>query len=390
MSLPTIPEYSTAIKTPALVHPAILRGGHPVEKGCKMIRYSGGFCVVFPYQTSTRKYAVRCWHAEVADAKERTQIIAQALKDCQLPYFVGFEYHEDGIVTQQGIQPIVVMDWVEAKALKKFLSEHINDTSTINVVAENFKEMVADLHTHHLAHGDLQHGNIMVRPDNSLVLVDYDSMYTPALEGMKDDIKGLAGYQHEARWKNQFVTPKADYFSELVIYLSLKALAKYPQLWMDLHMEDTETMLFSAEDIASRGHADIFSRLKKDAELSPLVDKLCEFMDKKSIDELEPLEDALISNHKRLVEGIGGKWGKGNGNIGLPVPHGKIEDPKSITIKWARGNGYVRPSFPTGKIDDPNSIASKWKSEKTNVASEKQEKIANTSKAISAKFKTPE
>ena len=72
MPLPTIPEYSTSIKTPALVHPTILQGGHPIEKGVRLIKYAGGFCVVFPFQTPTKKYAVRCWHAEVANAKKRT------------------------------------------------------------------------------------------------------------------------------------------------------------------------------------------------------------------------------------------------------------------------------------------------------------------------------
>ena len=245
MPLPTIPDYSTCIKTPALVHPDILKDGHPLEKGIRLIKYSGGFCVVFPYQTPSKKYAVRCWHAEVSDAKRRTQVIANALKKSNLPYFVGFDFFEEGIMTPLGMQPIVVMDWVDAQSLKKFLAEHIKESNVINEIAENFKKMVADLHTNHFSHGDLQHGNIMIKSDHSLVLVDYDSMYVPELKGMPDEIKGLVGYQHEARWKNKLVSEKADYFSELVIYLSLKALAKIPSLWNDLNMEDTETLLFS-------------------------------------------------------------------------------------------------------------------------------------------------
>ena len=78
MPLPTIPDYSTCIKTPALIHPSVLKDGHPIENGVRLIKYSGGFCVVFPYQTPSKKYAVRCWHAEVSDAKRRTQVIADA------------------------------------------------------------------------------------------------------------------------------------------------------------------------------------------------------------------------------------------------------------------------------------------------------------------------
>ena len=364
MPLPSIPEYSTAIKTPALIHPIVLKGGHPVEKGMKLIRYAGGFCVVFPFETPAKKYAVRCWHAEVADAKKRTQLIAKALKDSNLPYFVGFEYFEKGIMTPQGMQPLVVMDWVNAKALKKFIGEHIDDAETLDKVAENFLSMVADLHVNNLSHGDLQHGNIMVRQDNSLVLVDYDSMYTSALDGMADEIKGLVGYQHEARWKNKYVSPKADYFSELVIYLSLKALAKYPRLWAELQIEDTETLLFSGEDIESKGASSIFTFLKKDSDLAPMVEKLCEFMQKDSIDDLEPLEDAIIPTSIKIIGNVAGKWGKGNGYVAQPVQ--------------------------PGKIDDPDDIAKKWKSGRTNVANAVQQSMDDLSKNISEKFKRPE
>lgn len=336
MPLPTIPEYSTSIKTPALVHPTILQGGNPIEKGVRLIKYAGGFCVVFPYQTASKKYAVRCWHAEVANAKRRTQLIAEAIKDSGLPYFVGFEYFQDGIMTSQGLQPLVVMDWVDAQPLKKYIADNLNDSNALNKVADNFLQMAKDLHSHDFSHGDLQHGNVMVRQDSSLVLVDYDSMYVPSLQGFEDDIKGLIGYQHPARWNCKDATPKADYFSELVIYLTLRSLAKYPELWEKLRMEDTETLIFNSDDIESKGNSDIFKFLQKDKELKPLAEKISEFLLKSSIEDLEPLEDAIISK----VDGIAGKWKKGNGY----TPSSKkwyIENPTNIADKWANGNGYV-------------------------------------------------
>ena len=356
MPLPSIPDYSTCIKTPALIHPPVLKDGHPVEKGVRLIKYSGGFCVVFPYQTPTKKYAVRCWHVEVSDAKRRTQLIADALKAVSLPYFVGFEFYEKGIMTPQGMQPIVVMDWVDAQSLKKFLAEHITESNVINEVAENFKKMVTDLHANHFSHGDLQHGNIMVKPDHSLVLVDYDSMYVPELKGMADEIKGLAGYQHEARNRNKYVSEKADYFSELVIYISLKALAKIPALWKDLNMEDTDTLLFSAEDIQSGGNSNIFKRLKADSELAPWIGRLCEFMSKSSIDDLMPLEEAIVSTSESISE----KWKGGNGHTSSSSK-GKIDDSSKITVKWAGGNGYTKPNEKEEYSKISSAIADKFK-----------------------------
>lgn len=356
MPLPTIPDYSICTKTPALVYPEVLKDGYPLKKGIRLIKYSGGFCVVFPYQTPTKKYAVRCWHAEVSDAKRRTQVIANALKKSNLPYFVGFDFYEEGIMTPLGMQPIVVMDWVDAQSLKKFLAEHITESNVINEIAEKFKTMVADLHANHFSHGDLQHGNIMVKPDLSLVLVDYDSMYVPELNGMPDEIKGLIGYQHEARWKNKLVSEKADYFSELVIYLSLKALAKRPSLWNDLNMEDTETLLFSGEDIHSKGSSNIFRLLKTDSEIAPLVDKLCEFMDKSTIEDLTPLEDAVVSKS----ESIASKWKGGNG-YKATAKKGEVDDSNKIAGKWGKGNGFVKPNKEEERKKISSSISEKFK-----------------------------
>ena len=259
-------------------------------------------------------------------------------------------------MTSQGMQPIVVMDWVEAKSLKRYIAEHITESNTINEIAENFKKMVADLHANHFSHGDLQHGNIMVKDDRSLVLVDYDSMFVPDLKGMPDEIKGLVGYQHEGRWKNKEVSEKSDYFSELVIYISLKALAKMPALWSDLNMEDTETLLFSGEDIQSHGSSTIFRVLKTDSELAPLVDKLCEFMSKPTIDELLPLEDAVISKS----DSISAKWKAGNG-YNPSQKKASIVNSKEISSKWASGSGYVKPNSEENLKKISYSISEKFK-----------------------------
>ena len=327
MPLPSITEYTSSISTPQLLKAQKLQGGHPIEVRGRVMKYTGGFCVVFPYQCANNKYAVRCWHVNIQDIQKRTQIISEALHNSKLPYFVGFEYVENGIMTAQGMQSLVVMDWVEALPLKKYIQKHLFESVKIQELANNFKQMVSDLHRCKFSHGDLQHGNIMVKDGGELVLVDYDSMYVPALDGWNEEIKGLQGYQHEARWQNQKLTPKADYFSELIIYLSLLGLSKYPNLWNDLNIEDTETLLFDVEDIKSKGTTPIFELLSRDNSLSLLVSNLVYFMQANSLDELQPLEDVLVSK----VDTISNKW-KDNG-FRPPVIDYKTET-ESISKKW--------------------------------------------------------
>lgn len=312
MAIASISEYSASINTPQMIKANMLIGGSPIKKNGRQIKYSGGFCVVFPFKTITKKYAVRCWHINVNDIQNRTKLISEAIKSTALPYFVGFEYVPNGIQTAQGAQDIVVMDWVNASTLKKYIADHIHRPSKIVDLANAFKSMVTDLHLHHLAHGDLQHGNILVKDDGSIVLVDYDSMYVPALSGYSDEIKGLAAYQHPARWNNKTTNETIDYFSEIIIYTSLLALSKFPNLWWELNLDDTETLLFTPEDISSKGNSKIFQILESNQELQPLSFKIKDFLGKASIYELEPLENVIVDQQKEVIDNLADKW-KDNG-----------------------------------------------------------------------------
>lgn len=334
MPVASISEYSASINTPQMIKAKMLFGGSPVKKNGRQLKYSGGFCVVFPFETSLRKYAVRCWHMNVNDIQNRTKLISAALKSASLPYFVGFEYVPNGIQTAQGAQDIVVMDWVNAKTLKQYISDNIQQTSKIVDLANSFKSMVADLHSHHFAHGDLQHGNILVKDDGSIILVDYDSMYVPSLSGYSDEIKGLAGYQHPARWNNKTINETIDYFSELIIYTSILAISKFPNLWQELNLENTETLIFASEDFSSKGNSKIFEILESDQELHPLSIKIKDFLGKTCICELEPLEDVIIDKQKKVIDNIADKW-KDNG---YRKPEQTIEDfsgiAETISKQW--------------------------------------------------------
>ena len=138
--------------------------------------------------------------------------------------------------------------------------------------------------------------------------MDYDSIYVPALKGYKDEIKGLAGYQHPARWTNQLASEKVDYFSELIIYTSIIALSYFPSLWDELKIKDTETLLFSADDIKSRGTSKIFSKLDSHPELKPLSEAIKKALESNNLNDLLPLEDAIIPATKKIADGVRGKW----------------------------------------------------------------------------------
>ena len=92
--------------------------------------------------------------------------------------------------------------------------------------------MTQDLHRVAIAHGDLQHENILVNQYGKIFLIDYDSMYIPeeSFSKAKNTTNGKDGYQHPLRANCVYAGKKLDYFSEVVILTSIIAIAYKPEL----------------------------------------------------------------------------------------------------------------------------------------------------------------
>jgi serine/threonine protein kinase len=295
-NLPNTNDYIAAIVNSKNILIPQLRNGQPIIENDKITSYLGSFCIVLPYIVANEKYAIRCWRCLEPKLKEkitsRAKIVSEELQKLSLPYFIDYKYYEKGMITEKGCQPIVVMNWIDAPKLKNYIFDNLYELNALKELAFSFKQIMKDLHIRNISHGDLQPGNVLIK-NNQIIFIDYDTMYIPRLQGEKDDIRGLPGFQHETRFSNEYLTPKADYFSELVIYLSILALSKHPQLWFELNMEKTKTLLFSPQDIDSRGESEIFYFLKQDSDLIDLTEALISFCNKSNLDELCPLEDLL-------------------------------------------------------------------------------------------------
>jgi len=311
MAYPSRTDIVTAMRNPQVSFKANeLIGGSVIQKGSRIIQYSGGYTTVFPFHTKdSKRVAIRCWIADIGDAKKRSQEISTYLNALNNPYFCEFKYLDDAILINGVIHPVVIMDWVDGKLLKEYINENIsNNKSILLKIANNFKMMVDYFHKENIAHGDLQHGNILVKNDGSLIIIDYDSMFIKPLEGMPDAIKGLPGYQHPSRNQNKYINPKLDYFSELVIYLSLLAFEQYPNLWNKYY--ETEDLLFSKEDFHNASNSEIINTLLSSPNhtIKELTQRLKEQLSKSNIMDLHPLEELLIGRLEVAKGNIASKW----------------------------------------------------------------------------------
>jgi hypothetical protein len=261
MILPKPSAYSEAIQSPqsafsdASLKTCIVKKdpyGMPVS-------YGGGFTSTFKVLCSNKDYAIRCFTRDVADLKKRYFAIGNCLKNLNSHFFVNTEYIENGIHVQGQWCPIIKMDWINGTVLDDFIHDNYNNPKIMGKLASDFESLVSFMEQNNIAHGDLQHGNIMIN-SNQLFLIDYDGMFVPSLKGFDANGIGHPNYQHPQRQQkhcNDF-SHTMDRFSTIVIYLSLLILEKESRFYV---YNNSANIIFSKKDFEYPETSAIFTEL---------------------------------------------------------------------------------------------------------------------------------
>jgi hypothetical protein len=263
-SYPTGVQYREALYNTrlAFADPA-LRGGDPVLDSLGLPKaISGNFASVFTINgTDGRRWAVKCFTRNVPDQALRYEQVSKALRQVTSSWKVEFQYLADGVLCQGTWYPALKMEWVEATGLLTYVEKHLSDRDALADLAERFGDLVRDLARHGIAHGDLQHGNLLVTPSGELKLIDYDGMFVPELSSRGASELGHANYQSPLRTAAHW-GPDIDRFSSWVIYTSLGALALDPLLWRALHADGDEALLFHRSDFGNRTRSRVRAALE--------------------------------------------------------------------------------------------------------------------------------
>lgn len=248
MKYPALTDYNTAVQNPATCFsdPALQRAlVETTPLGVPWPR-AGGFALTFRLTAPGHAggdWAVRCFHAEVPGGEQRNEAISGFLRTVNSPYFELFDYQPRGIRVNGQHYPIVKMGWLKGKTLGLHVDGLVGNGAALRRLAEDFRRAVEALEHLGAAHGDLQHGNIMVVQD-TLRFIDYDGMFVPGMTRGQGTERGHVNYQHPHRDGTHF-GPEMDRFSAIVIYTSLLALACDKDLW---RFNTGENLVLSAAD----------------------------------------------------------------------------------------------------------------------------------------------
>lgn len=277
MNYPLISEYIESIK-----HPEdnfnVLSTLRPVyDEAGEIVMSSGNFAVVFKMkdESSGKLYAVKCFLREQEGRDIAYLQITDELEYVSSNYLCSIKYFQkelfvDSTVSSDTEFPVLLMDWAEGITLDKFVHQHISDKYALQLITYQFCRMAAWLMTQPFAHGDLKPDNILVTEDGALVLVDYDGMFVPAMQGQKARELGSPDYRHPLRTEDCF-NEHIDDFPLALIGMSLKAIALDTSLLQN--NAKTDSLLLSESDFQDIGECLMMKSLcalLNDAEFSKL------------------------------------------------------------------------------------------------------------------------
>ncbi len=273
MPWPEATDYNEAVQNPALCfQDPDLRDGRPELNALGWpLPCSGNFAAVYrlfgPDDTS---WAVKCFTREVPGLRERYHAISAHLQTVRLPFMVDFQYLQDGIRIRGDWYPVLKMRWVEGLTLNAFLKDHADKPQILERLSAMWQKLARELRRAHLAHADLQHGNVLLIPGGktgvlSVRLIDYDGMYVPALARSRPGEVGHANFQHPDRAGKGAYDAEIDRFPHLVIYTALRALAAGGRALWDRH-DNGENLLFREPDFTHPDRSAVFKGLWQGAD----------------------------------------------------------------------------------------------------------------------------
>lgn len=219
---------------------------------------SGNFAVVYKMVDDNGKfYAVRCFHRYQEGRGRSYKLICEELAKVSSPYLLPIQYLEDELYIDSVEYPVLLMDWVEGVTLDKYIRLIINDRTKLHSLAENFRKMAIWLLDQPFAHGDLKPDNILVKEDRTLVLVDYDGMYVPAMQSQRARELGSPDFRNPSRNEMDF-DKNIDNFPIVSILLSLEMIAEKSD-YLERYGAD-DRLLFSYNDYLNLNNSGIFKR----------------------------------------------------------------------------------------------------------------------------------
>ncbi len=321
--LAAIREAHNNLRTLRHLVPVLDKDGEPY--------YSGGeSSVVFKMkdEQTGKCYALKCFTEEQEGRAEAYRQIEDELKFVDSPYITSVKYLEKELFVDSNSEDnehsVLLMDWIEGKTMEAYINAYFMDGHAMAMLYYQFCKMVDWLRSQSFAHGDIRLDNIIVRPNGTLTLVDYDDMFLPAMKGRKSPTISTKNLPHPLRTIDDFGETTDD-FALVSIALSLKAISLDSSLlqnygasdrllfapfeYFDLSMRNNfaplQDLLNAAEDEFGVKYSKDWKRLLKapqNLEGEYSIREGAKVIEKEAFSECNSLKSVIIPNSVTIIE----------------------------------------------------------------------------------------
>lgn len=194
-----------------------LQGVEPEMQDGRHRYVTGNAAVSFPVRYQGRRYMLKCY---TRPNDRLPAIYGEAFRPKELCVvdFAGRYHWVDCLLAE----------YVEGCSLDEVLFE-ASTAEEFSRLAREFDRMAMEILRSERAHGDLKPENIIVREDGSMVAIDWDAAFVPALRGQRAVEIGTAAYQHPRR-DTAFYDKHLDDYSIAFISTLLHFSALHPDM----------------------------------------------------------------------------------------------------------------------------------------------------------------
>jgi len=257
-SWPTGTDYASAVQDAAALGDPEVRAARLARDFLGMpLSAAGQSAIVFQMEGASGVLALRCYTRPPEGGSLRYRALARHLEQQPCQDLVAARWVDGAISVGGQAWPAIAMPWEPGLPLNLAIEDLLTRPDRLRQLAEEWLNVLDRLRAAEIGHGDLQNGNVLVDDDLNLRLVDLDGVWIPYLEGEVPAEIGHPNFQHPSRTESDW-GPDVDTFPGFVIYLSIRALAADPSLWI---FYNGENLIFNAPDLASPAGAEVWQRV---------------------------------------------------------------------------------------------------------------------------------
>ena len=165
-TFPAAGDYYKAVQAPGLVFTVPeLQAAEFVWDALGPTLARGSSAVVFQATVAGSARAVRCYIRNDASSRDRYSALSAHLASHDLrPFVSGTTWLDAAIRVKGETWPVLQMGWIDGRTLNEYVDFLVAGANTVALatLAFRWREMIARLQESDFAHGDLQHGNVLV------------------------------------------------------------------------------------------------------------------------------------------------------------------------------------------------------------------------------------